>query len=148
MLFIICWKGNTGIKKQDIVKTGPSLQSISRKDDQAEKKSVRWSCRWLSNEERGKHTIRGARHTLYLHEGSSCAGRQLAVWIRSKVECKFQNMLQHGGYLTEDKETSGNLRQQVWDKGKNPKFQGTFPSKIEISEHAPFLLLMITKMPT
>lgn len=40
------------------------MQSISRKDDQAEKKSVRWSCRWLGNEVQGKHTLpRGETHS-------------------------------------------------------------------------------------
>lgn len=111
MLFIICWKGNTGTKKHVIVKAGSSLQSIHRKDDQAEKKSVRWSCGWLSNEVQAKHTrLRGETHSTS-KKGAAGMGRQLAVWIRSKVECKFQDP--HGGYLTEDKETAGNLRQQV-----------------------------------
>lgn len=94
------------LEKQVIVKTGPSLQSINRKDNRAEKKNLCDGPGWLSNEEQGKHTV-------HLHAGSSCVEWQLAVWIRSKVECKFQNMLQDGRYLTEDKETSGNICQQV-----------------------------------
>lgn len=87
--------------------------------------------RWLSNEEQGTHTFRGGRHTLPPLEGGSCVGRQLAAWVRSKVECRFQNMPQHGGYLTEVKETSGNIGQQVWGKGGKKNFKELSPQKLK-----------------
>ena len=153
----VCWKGNIGLKKHVIVKTGPALHSVLRAESHRAEKMTKQKkifpmvlqvVKMIS--ERTKPPVLGERHTLHSRQRRErLCHLQLALCIRSKCRANSRICFNTGAISLKTSKLLEIYTIKLETRGKYTNFKDFSPKrKRRKYENMPHPLLMITKTPT